>query len=201
MLKMVMDTSTQILYISFVKDDKVIYESITQGKNNHSDNLLKNIEEGLKQNKLEVKDFDSFILGVGPGMYTGLRVAMTVAKMFCWSLNKPLYAVSSIDILTSGYFNKDGIYPVMLHAKKGYSYTKVFEIKNGKYNTIKKEMFLSQDEFLEEIKNIKAECVISNEVENNNVKINILDLIKHEELFTKVENIHALEPNYLREDI
>ena len=82
MLQMLLDTSSTILYIAFVKDNKVIYENINEGKNNHSDNLLKLIQKGLKENNLEVKDFDRIVLGKGPGMYTGLRVSMTVAKMF-----------------------------------------------------------------------------------------------------------------------
>ena len=136
MLEMLLDTSSTILYIASVKDKKVIYESISEGKNNHSDNLLKNITEGLENNalnkKLEIKDFDKIILGKGPGMYTGLRVSMTVAKMFAWTLNIPLFCVSSIDLLVSDYFNKDGIYAIMLKAKKDHSYTKVIRIKNNK---------------------------------------------------------------------
>ena len=136
MYKMILDTSSQILYIAFACEEnneyKIIYESISEGKNNHSDNLLKKIEEGLKINNLEVKDFSEIICGRGPGMYTGLRVSMTVAKMFSWSLGITLSTISSIDLLFSNYLNKDGIFACMLKAKKDYSYTKIFSvIKTG----------------------------------------------------------------------
>jgi len=199
MLEMILDTSSTILYISFVKDKKVIFESITEGKNNHSDNLLKLLEEGLNKNKIEVKDFDRIILGEGPGMYTGLRVSMTVAKMFAWTLKKPLYCMSSIDLLISDYFNKDGIYPIMIKAKKDHSYTKIVEIKNGQMNVLRKEEFMNNEEFLKVLKDLNLDQAMI--IDNTNMKINTLAIVNHEELLTLVDNIHALEPNYLRADI
>ena len=111
MRSLILDTSTNILYISFVEDKKVIYEIQSKGLNNHSDHLLNLIQEGLEKYQLEVKDFDRIILGDGPGAYTGLRVSMSVAKMFAWTLNIPLYTISSLDLLTSGY-KEEGLYLV-----------------------------------------------------------------------------------------
>ena len=202
MLQMLLDTSSTILYIAFVKDNKVIYENINEGKNNHSDNLLRLIQKGLKENNLEVKDFDRIVLGKGPGMYTGLRVSMTVAKMFAWTLNIPLYTISSIDLLISGYYKKDGIYAVMLKAKKDHSYTKVVKMEKGKMIVLRKEEFMNNEEFLNKLKvdGIKYDYLI----DNSNVKINTLEICNEKENGEEQElvtNIHALEPNYLRADI
>ena len=81
MRTMVLDTSSNLLYICFLENEKVIYEIKSIGLNNHSDHLLPLIEEGLNKLQLQVKDFDRIILGDGPGAYTGLRVSMSVAKM------------------------------------------------------------------------------------------------------------------------
>ena len=189
---MVLDTSSSYLYIAFVEGGKIIYENISEGKNNHSDNLLKNIESALNEHHLQVKDFDAFVCGKGPGMYTGLRVSMTVAKTFAWTLDKPLYTISSLDILTSGYFKKNGIYKVMMKAKKDYSYTKIFEIKDSKYKLVRKEEFLANAEFL----NID---VLGEVIDNSRIKFDILNI--DDDMIERVDNIHALEPNYLRSDI
>ena len=45
MRTLIMDTSTNLLYISFIENDKVIYEVKTLGLNNHSDHLLNLIEK------------------------------------------------------------------------------------------------------------------------------------------------------------
>ena len=189
---MVLDTSSSYLFINFIEDNKIIYTVMSEGKNNHSDNLLKDIKEGLDKLALEVKDFDAFVCGKGPGMYTGLRVSMTVAKTFAWTLNKPLYVVSSLDLLASDYLNKDGKYAIMMKAKKDYSYTKIFEVKDNKYNLLKQEEFLNNEDFL----NICSNCEI---IDNSKIKIDVMKL--NDSMFEYVNNIHALEPNYLRSDI
>lgn len=189
MRSLILDTSTNILYISFVEDKKVIYEIQSKGLNNHSDHLLNLIQEGLEKYQLAVKDFDRIIVGKGPGAYTGLRVSMTVAKMFSWTLNIPLYTISSLDLLTSG--NEDGLYLVCFKAKKGYVYSKAFEYKNGIRKFLEEEKFLSVEEV--EAKYDLSKYIVLN---HDNIKI---DCLKIENECSLVDNIHALEPNYLRE--
>lgn len=189
MKTMFLDTSTNLLYVSFVIDNKVVYEVKSEGLNNHSDYLLKYIEEGLNKLSLQVKDFDNFVVGIGPGAYTGLRVSLAVAKMFAWTLNLPLYTISSLDLLTSGVC-QDGEYAICFKAKKDYSYFKTIKIENGK-KIRSKEEFLSNDEI-----DKKIDLTKYIKITHENMQINVLSVTQDQ--LTKVENIHALEPNYLR---
>ena len=190
MKSLVLDTSTNLLYISFIENDKVIYEVKTLGMNNHSDHLIELIKEGLTKCSLEVKDFDRIIIGVGPGAYTGLRVSMSVAKMFAWTLNIPLYEISSLDLLTSGYKDNNK-YLVCFKAKKGHVYNKSFIINDNHKIIENNEIFMSDEEVNEKYN--KEEYVV---VTNENINIDCLNI---ESEIKKVDNIHALEPNYLRE--
>lgn len=189
MKTMFLDTSTNLLYISFVIDDKVIYEVKSEGSNNHSDYLLNKIEEGLNQYSLQVKDFDRFVIGIGPGAYTGLRVSLAVAKMFAWTLNLPLYTISSLDLLTSG-IKEDGKYALCFKAKKDYSYFKTLTIVNGtcKYSSAE---FIANEEL-----DKKIDFNIYTKITHNEIAIDVLN-IKEDQL-KLVDEIHALEPNYLR---
>lgn len=189
MRTLVLDTSTNLLYISFIEDNEVIYEVKTLGLNNHSDHLLPLIEEGLKKHNLQVKDFDNIILGEGPGAYTGLRVSMSVAKMFSWTLNLPLYTISSLDLLSSGY-KEDGLYVIKLRAKKGFVYHKAFKILNGQKQNVVSDMFVSEDY----IDNYNESYTL---ITNDNMLVDSLNIKKDE--VKLVDNVHALEPNYLRE--
>lgn len=189
MKTLVLDTSTNLLYICFIENNKRIYEVKSIGSNNHSDYLLKLIETGLKENNMEVKDFDQIILGKGPGAYTGLRVSMSVAKMFSWTLNIPLYTISSLDLLTSGY-KEEGLYLIKFKAKKGYIYHKAFEIKNTSKKIITNDTFVSEDY----INNYPNPTLI---ITNDLLNIDCLNIPKEE--LELVSNIHALEPNYLRD--
>lgn len=191
MKTMIMDTSSKFLYVSFIDDNKVIFNKIFEAKNNHSENLLNTIKIGLQENKLEVKDFNKIIIGIGPGSYTGLRVSTTIGKMFAWSLNIPLYTISSLDIIGSGYFNKDGVYALTSIAKRDYLYTKIVEINNGKYNVIENDNFILAEDF-----NKKIESKGYSVIDESNFLFDGQKII--ELANAKVEDIHNLVPNYLR---
>lgn len=191
MKTMVIDTSTQVLFLSFLENDKIIYNLEFLGKNNHSENLIKQINQALAQLQLQVKDFARIIVGIGPGSYTGLRVGLTVAKMFSWTLQIPLYTCSSLDIIASGYFQNDGYYLIKTRAKRNYSYCKLVHIKNQKYQVVIDEQFISNDELG---KLIKDEYQI---IDETNYVYNPLNLKKIKE----VTDIYLLEPNYLRGEL
>ena len=132
------------------------------------------------------------ICGKGPGAYTGLRVAMTVAKVFCWSLNIPLYTISSLDLMASGYQNKKGIVSINMKAKKDYVYHKVIKFNEGNIEILEDEAFLS----VEDAKLVDNKYDLSYQVDNGNICYDALSI----PLFSKkVDNIDLLEPNYLRE--
>jgi len=188
MWQMIVDTSSQRLYIAFVFDGEVKYCIDEMGKNNHSDYLMQDIEDGIEKLNINIKDFDEFIVGIGPGRYTGLRIGLTVLKMFSWTLKKPLFTLSSLDILSSAYYKTDGNYKVMLRAKRGYSYTKVVSIKSGVRKVIEEEKFSSDEEFLEKY---PTELLI----DNSNAKIDIVRILS---LKAEVTDIRGIEPNYLR---
>ena len=127
MLEMILDTSSPNLYISFVDGEKEIYTKIVKTINNHSEIFLDNIKMGLDECGLKVEDFSRIIDGIGPGSYTGLRVSLTVAKMFSWTKNIPLYTVNSLYILGSGYYSQDGKYAIMNVAKKNHYYYQLLQ--------------------------------------------------------------------------
>ena len=190
---MIMDTSSEYLIVSFLDDDKLIFEYIAKGNNNHSDNLLKEIEKGLNENNLTVNDFDKIICGVGPGAYTGLRVGLTVAKMFAWTLNKPLYTVSSLDLMATKFFGgKEKYIAIDMKAKKDYVYHKIIYCDEYSYKTVDEETFLT----VEEANKRNSEYAVDEFINNDHI---CYDARNVEKVAKKVDSIDLLEPNYLRE--
>ena len=136
MKTIVIDTASSYLYLAFLSADKIIHEEFFLGKGRHSENFLETLKAGLRRHELSLSDFDRIYLGIGPGSYTGLRVGVTVAKVLGWALNIPVYTASSLSLLASGYFHKDGIYAVSIIAKKNYYFGKVAQVKEGKVLTL-----------------------------------------------------------------
>ena len=188
------DTSTQVLILAFIENDKIIYREELIGKNNHSDHLINKITEGLNKTNYQVKDFNRIIVGIGPGLYTGLRVSLTVAKTFSWTANIPLYTISSLLVIASSYFNKPGKYIIKTHAKKGYVYATVINVLKT-VDILEADAFISSNE-LEVLINKYQEAVI---IDEDNYMFNPLNISN--DLLTNVDDVNLVEPNYLRGEL
>ncbi len=192
MKTLLIDTSTSFLFISFydeTKKERLFYKQMVS-HNNHSENIINVIEEGLKGTNLKLKDFDKVVVGYGPGSYTGLRVGMVVAKMTAYALNIPLYVVSSLSFVGSNYFIKDGTYIIYNIAKKDHCYLKLAVVNNGYIDTLVDDMFTTDIEFEKYVN--KYNPFVINE---SNYAISEDIIIR---LAKEVDDIHSLVPNYLR---
>jgi len=187
---LMLDTATDNLYVRFFNDEenKTFFSKEMITHNNHSENLLVVIEEGLNLHNMKMKDFDKIIVGYGPGSYTGLRVSMVVAKMASYTLNIPLYTISSLSFVGSGYINKNENILISIKAKKGHSYIKVYEANSDK--VVLEDTFLTDEEKENFISQYNAFVVCEGSYKIDEEVIN-----KHAEL---VDNVHEITPNYLR---
>ncbi len=182
MYKLLVDSSTKTLYIALVDDNKVLEEMYVEGRNDHAKNIVSKISEILKNNNIKVEDLEGIYVGVGPGSYTGVRMAVTVGKMISTNTKVLLYGFSSLYMQSSGY---DGKVLSYIDARRGNSFNVVYnnsleEISEGMRSTT--EMFLNYP-------NYKV-------VSEDNIKVDPIKVINHSKL---CENPHGFVPNYLRE--
>ena len=69
----------------------------------HGSDLLRDIEKALSKTQWRWSDLDGFGIGLGPGGFTSLRIGLATAKTLAYSLSKPLYGVSTIDIIRHAF--------------------------------------------------------------------------------------------------
>jgi len=72
----------------------------------HGSDLLRDIEKALSAAQWLWSDLDGFGIGLGPGGFTSLRIGLATAKTLAYSLNKPLYGVSTIEIIRHAFSGK-----------------------------------------------------------------------------------------------
>lgn len=95
-----LDTSNKF-QISLLKDN-IVVETISldrsffiKEKSNMSDVILQYISEIIKKQNILIKDINCIGIVNGAGYFTGLRIAIVVAKMLKLSLNIPVFSFSS----------------------------------------------------------------------------------------------------------
>ena len=125
MLILGIDTSTKICTCSiFDSENGVIAETSLSVKKNHSNIVMPIIDNLFKVSDLTINDIDKIAVAIGPGSFTGVRIALGIAKGLAMALNKPLIAVNELDILeaiASG--NENEIIP-LIDARKERVYYK-----------------------------------------------------------------------------
>lgn len=101
-LMLALDTSTSSMTVALLRQGKRIAQVNSKAERNHSIHLLPTVQKLLREQGYRSSDLESVAVGNGPGSYTGVRIAVTAAKTFSWSLDIPLLSVSSLEALALG---------------------------------------------------------------------------------------------------
>ena len=89
----------------------------------HSRSLFSNIDKCLNEINLNIGDIECIGVGIGPGSFTGIRIAVTTARMLAQLLKIPLVGIFTHDIFANSIsVNNDENILVAFDAKK----TRVF---------------------------------------------------------------------------
>ena len=98
------------------------YEDSNQKK--HSDELLLVIDKLLNDAGITIREIENVCVCIGPGSFTGIRVAVSVAKGFAVESNVKVYTLSNFDIYSTNHEKK---YAVMLEGFSDFVYVRYFD--------------------------------------------------------------------------
>ncbi len=96
---MAVDTSNKAMAMALAEDDKLLAVKKINIKRNHSIQVMPSIANLLEEIGWQAQDLDRIAVAKGPGSYTGLRIAGTLAKTLAWTLGIDLVAYSSLEAL------------------------------------------------------------------------------------------------------
>lgn len=115
-----------------------------------SESLHSFVEWALEGAEISLNELDAVSLGMGPGSYTGLRIGASAAKGFCFSLDIPLIAVNSLDLLAAKHTGQgfDLIIPAV-DARRMEIYAKICDGATGKEISETKNIILNEESFAE----------------------------------------------------
>jgi tRNA threonylcarbamoyladenosine biosynthesis protein TsaB len=98
-LVLALDTSTSTASVALFDGQGVVSETTWLAGREHSTRLLVEVEVALERIGRTQHDLTGLVVARGPGSFTGVRVALSVAKGMAAGLAVPLWGVSSLDVL------------------------------------------------------------------------------------------------------
>ena len=96
MISLVMDTSNSYLAVGLFKDNMCLEAFQEKGSRRQSEKAIPSLKEVLDCHHIALKDVNEMIITSGPGSYTGVRVAMTIAKTLAAVSDVRIKSVSSL---------------------------------------------------------------------------------------------------------
>lgn len=189
MYKLFIDTSYKYLTVVISKDKEVIASYSQECFKRQSEQLFIVIEDLFKKANILKKDIEAVYICEGPGSYTGVRIAMTLAKVLCEIRSIKLYTISSLKLYAG---NKEKTM-VLMDARANRAYVGVYD----KGKCILEDTALP----LNEIDSKDYNVVLDGElIGKDSVYPNIVEcFINTIDDFKEVENINHLTPKYLKE--
>jgi len=131
-----LETATQVCSVALADGDQLLALKESESANSHSSLLTTFIQEVISEAGMKLKDLDAIVVSKGPGSYTGLRIGVSTAKGLCYSLEKPLIAVNTLQSLAAGMKNKtmpdaeNVLFCPMIDARRMEVYTAFFDADN-----------------------------------------------------------------------
>ena len=117
-VSLLLDSSDQNLSVGFSCNGEVVASVSYEAWQRQSELLVDEIDRLMKEHGWERCDLENVAVAKGPGSYTGVRIAMTVAKVIAVALQIPLYVASSLEILRNPC--KTSICLVNARSKRSY---------------------------------------------------------------------------------
>jgi len=129
-MNMIIDTSTKNMLAILQTEKDFIVAPKTEKK--HQENLLPSIEKLLLEYKTTLQKVDNIGVVVGPGSFTGIRLAVATAKAFCYvDRHKKIVAINMLDLLgTVAMKHSKGKFCVCVKCTSSKMYVGQFD-KNG----------------------------------------------------------------------
>lgn len=195
MISLFLNTSIDFLNIAIIKDKTVLDSFYTKLNNDLSKITLRTIDDMLNKLSISKKDINQIICVNGPGSFTGLRIGVTIAKVWAYALNIDIIEVSSLYTLATGA-SSDYIVPI-IDARRGYVYAGIY---NEDYKTVLNDCYISFEELSNKVKELSGNIAyISSNGFNNSIeyKPNIEKLFNYLDT-SKISNGFNFTPNYLK---
>lgn len=192
------DTSSSYLYTAIVEDERLISEVKQDFGHTLSEKALPEMVSMFEKNNLTAKDIDKIIVVDGPGSFTGIRIGITIAKVYAWSLKTSITTITSLEAMAVS--SNANTYKVpMLDARRKYVFTAIYDKDN---NVVLKPSYMKLEDINKELEKLDDYVVITNDKITGYEKQEKYDpdLVRVVNAFKDKKDInpHAINPDYLK---
>lgn len=142
------DSSTKYAGVSVIEDGKVLAQSTLQFKASHSEKLLPEIVHILDMMKIPLESIDYYAVTVGPGSFTGLRVAVSTVKGLAFVTDKRVIPISTLEVIGRAFAFVSYLICPILDARKKEVYAALFKSNSYSFERLREDSVIKIEELM-----------------------------------------------------
>ncbi|MCG3137236.1 MAG: tRNA threonylcarbamoyladenosine biosynthesis protein TsaB [Phycisphaerae bacterium] len=131
-----LETSSQQGSIALAAGGHTLQTARFRTTNNHAQELLPTAQQLCRRQRWSISSLEMAYLSIGPGSFTGLRIAVSMARTLAWSVGLRLVAVPSLAVIARNALSlpqPPAELVTLLDAKRSQIYAAHFRLMNGVY--------------------------------------------------------------------
>lgn len=109
MLTLALETGGELGSVALGDGERLVAESLLSVRATHSETVMPEVDRLLRAAGCRRRELDAVVVGAGPGSFTGVRIAASLAKGLCFAGDRPLFAYSSLLASAAGTGLEDGV--------------------------------------------------------------------------------------------
>lgn len=126
------DTATPVTSVAVGVAGALVAEISITGEKAQMERLMPMIDAALREAGAGIRDMDGIAVGIGPGLFTALRIGVTTANTLSQVMKVPLAGVSSLDVLAAGVVYRGGTIAAAIDARRGEVFASLYQAMDGR---------------------------------------------------------------------
>lgn len=131
MYLLAIDTATNSGGVALSRNSEVIGVVMCKTPMRYSEKLIEYTDFLLTQLEVDIGEVDCFVVAIGPGSFTGLRIGIATAKGFCMSRGKPAIGVTTLEALAWRFRRVSNRVAPMIDARRQQIYGALYQGDEG----------------------------------------------------------------------
>lgn len=164
MLILAVHSTTPVLGVACVEDDRVIGEAALAPGRRHLENLAPLIKDLTGRLNISLTDVDGFGVAIGPGSFSGTRIGLATIKGMALALGTPVAGISCLDILASQGLEEGETGASVIDAKRGQLYAALYKKETRSISLLDGPMLVLPDELSDLMMRARCRQLVTEDV-------------------------------------
>lgn len=146
------ETSLRNGSVALAQDGAVVASRVLSSEMRSAQSLAPAVKEMLAEQGWNPNELSGVGVTIGPGSFTGVRVGVTFAKVFCYAAKVPVIGLTTLEVLAhQAAAGGDDTIDVVLDAQRAELFQQRFRVADGALTSLDEPRVIAAEAWLKEI--------------------------------------------------